>query len=655
MSQSGEETVAGGEFGVPATTEWSGGVRSRESAELILAHLPAPLLVLDEALVVRKANLDFLKTYGLAAEEVLDRPLFAVGQGSWDIPLLRALLENVVRQGAGIQDVAVRHNFTEGETRLLLLNARRVTDESVGRRILLIVRDFTERGRAEEALRRGAEQFAAIFNQSTSGIVQLDLNGQFVLANDHFVRIAGRPRQELLELRLRDLVPTDEQALLLERLAKLPASEGGQFMIEHRLVLPEGRAVWVRSDFSGIRDPAGKVQWVGVVVTDMTEIRAREAELRHAAEELERADRSKDEFLAMLAHELRNPLAPLRNAAELLGLPELGAAERDHALGILTRQIENMSRMVDDLLDVSRITEGKIALRRATVELQGVVRSALDAMRPACQARNQALSVCLPEEPVYVLADSTRLEQVLGNLLGNACKYGGEGCRIDVTVALAEAAAGPEVELRVRDNGIGIAPELLPRVFELFMQATRSLDRAHGGLGIGLTLVDRLVRLHGGTVEAHSEGVGRGSEFVIRLPRLAQPPKPAGTVRSTLPAMARRLLVVDDNADSAQAMAMLQRARGHEVRTAGDGPQALELAQEFRPEVVLLDIGLPGMDGFEVARRLRAEPAQAGLRIYAMSGYRSDQDLAQAEEAGFDAYLVKPVDLERLRELLAQR
>lgn len=365
------------------------------------------------------------------------------------------------------------------------------------------------------------------------------------------------------------------------------------------------------------------------------------------------ADRSKDEFLAMLAHELRNPLAPLRNAAEILKVPDLPASEREEAQHILGRQIENMSRMIDDLLDVSRITEGKIELRRSAVELGEIVRSAVGAIRPACQARGQTLSVELPKHPLYLDADGTRLEQVLGNLLGNACKYSGEDRRIWVTAALVEGAEGRLAEISVRDDGIGIAPDLLPRVFELFVQATRALDRAHGGLGIGLTLVDRLVKLHGGSVEARSEGVGRGSEFVVRLPALAEaPPAERPSAPAAVRAVSRRILVVDDNVDSAQGMAMLQRVRGHDVRTAFDGPSALALATESAPEVILLDIGLPGMDGFEVARRLRAAPTTATSVLIAMSGYGSEEDRAKAKEAGFDDYLVKPVELERLRALL---
>ena len=370
------------------------------------------------------------------------------------------------------------------------------------------------------------------------------------------------------------------------------------------------------------------------------------------------ADRSKDEFLAMLAHELRNPLAPLRNAAEILWTPGAGAEACAQAQRILTRQIENISRMIDDLLDVSRITEGKIELRKQVVALDTVISAAASLAQPAIDARGQELTITLPAEPVFLNADATRLDQVFGNLLANACKYSNAGGHISLSAerAAAHGKELPEVIVRVRDNGIGIAPELLPRIFDLFVQATRALDRAHGGLGIGLTLVQRILKMHGGSVEARSEGLGHGSEFIVRLPIFpgpvaASPPAHPPPAHET----PRRILIVDDNEDSARSMSLLQRLRGHETRIAFTGPDAVAAAVEFAPEVVLLDIGLPDMDGFEVARRLRAMPALAGVFLVAITGYGSDEDRAHARAAGIDEYLVKPVDLDLLRACLRSR
>jgi CheY-like chemotaxis protein len=289
------------------------------------------------------------------------------------------------------------------------------------------------------------------------------------------------------------------------------------------------------------------------------------------------------------------------------------------------------------------------------VALAEILTSAASVARPGITAREQELAISLPAEPIFVNADATRLEQVFGNLLTNACKYSYTGSHITLSVERTAGDGPPEAVICVSDDGMGIAPELLPNIFDLFVQSTRSLDRIHGGLGIGLTLVRRLVQLHGGTVGVRSDGPGLGSEFTVRLPILAAPAAASTPSTSAAHEKPRRILIVDDNEDSTRSMAILQKRRGHETRTAFTGPDAVAAAAEFLPEVVLLDIGLPGMDGFEVARRLRAMPALADAFLVAMSGYGSDEDRAQARLAGFDEYMVKPVDLDRLRELLRSR
>lgn len=405
-----------------------------------------------------------------------------------------------------------------------------------------------------------------------------------------------------------------------------------------------------------LKDAEGRVwQWFGTN-TDIDELKRTEAALAARTAELMQADRNKDEFLAMLAHELRNPLAPLRSAAEVLKMADASSEESRQSQRILSRQIENMTRMIDDLLDVSRITEGRIELRRQPVALEAILTAAASLVRSSCAAHGQKLELFLPDEPVFLEADATRLEQIFGNLLTNACKYSGEGANIWLSAERAAGTDPPEVIIRVRDNGIGIAPELLPCIFDLFVQASRSLDRSHGGLGIGLTLVQRLVKLHGGSIEAHSEGPGKGSEFVVHLPMLKEaPPQVSPPSPAVISESPKRILIVDDNTDSASSMAMFQSHRGHETRTAFTGPDAVAAAAEFLPDIVLLDIGLPGMDGFEVARRLRAMPGLAGVFIIAMSGYGREEDRVEADLAGFDDYLVKPLDLDYLRELLRKR
>jgi signal transduction histidine kinase len=375
--------------------------------------------------------------------------------------------------------------------------------------------------------------------------------------------------------------------------------------------------------------------------------------------ELRQADRRKDEFLAMLAHELRNPLAPIRNALEILRLRGVGA--HDEAAGqawdMVERQTGHLSRLVDDLLDVSRITRGKINLERAPVEVGEVVRRAVETSRPVIEARRHKLDVRMPPRLVWVEGDLTRLAQVVLNLLNNAAKYTEEGGHITLTLDAPAPEDGrpAEVVLRVRDTGVGIPPEMLPRVFDLFTQVDRTLDRSQGGLGIGLTLVRRLVEMHGGRAEAHSEGAGKGSEFVVRLPALAgavPAPRTDAEGAAEPAGPPRRILVVDDNLDSAHSLATLLRLFGNEVLEAHDGAAALEAAGAFRPDVAILDIGLPGMDGYELARRLRRLPGLEHVRLAALTGYGSEQDRRRSRAAGFDDHLVKPVELETLQAFL---
>jgi signal transduction histidine kinase/ActR/RegA family two-component response regulator len=370
-------------------------------------------------------------------------------------------------------------------------------------------------------------------------------------------------------------------------------------------------------------------------------------------EALRQADRRKDEFLAMLAHELRNPLAPVRNALHILR--EHGAdAEGVEALrAMMQRQIEHLSRLVDDLLDVSRITQGTIRLRKEVVELAPLVCHTVEALRPAVEARRLDLTVSLPEEPIRLQADPTRLEQVLTNLLANAAKFTALGGAIVLTAQRKDDG----VELCVRDTGAGIAPEVLPHVFELFVQAERGLDRSEGGLGIGLTLVQRLVELHGGTVQAASAGLGRGSEFSVWLPTLEGPVEgqgPAPADGNPGVAATRRILVVDDDRDVANTCSLLLSLAGHEVHTVYDGPTALAAAGPLRPDVVLLDLGMPGMDGYEVARRLRRQPDLRDVVLVALTGWSHDDDRRRSREAGFDRHLTKPVDPAALKQAVTE-
>jgi PAS domain S-box-containing protein len=371
--------------------------------------------------------------------------------------------------------------------------------------------------------------------------------------------------------------------------------------------------------------------------------------------EVREADRRKDEFLALLAHELRNPLAPIRNALHIMKQAGADGAVVQRVREMMERQVQHMTRMVDDLLDVSRITRGKIELRKEAVDLATVVDRTVEATRPLIEDRQQELTVDLPPEPLRLEADPTRLEQVLANLLNNAAKYTDHGGH----VWLSARQEGGELVVKVRDTGVGIAPDMLPRIFEPFVQADRVLHQSQGGLGIGLTLVRRLVEMHGGSVTAHSDGPGKGSEFVVRLPALSpKQPTPGGQPagkggESVGAAPQRRILVVDDNVDAAESLALLLRMEGHDVRVAHDGPAALAAVEAEPPDLVFLDIGMPVMNGYDVARRLRQRPGLGRLVLVAMTGWGQEEDRRRSQEAGFDHHLVKPVEPEALHKLLA--
>ena len=377
-----------------------------------------------------------------------------------------------------------------------------------------------------------------------------------------------------------------------------------------------------------------------------------EAQVNRLVEELRNADRHKDEFLATLAHELRNPLAPVRNAVAILNLKGSSDPELAWARGVIERQMDQMTRLVDDLLDVSRISRGKLELKRERIELARVIHGAVEASRPHMEQNAHELHVTLPTEAIHLHADETRLIQVFCNLLNNAAKYSESRGRIVLSVMRENGQA----IVTVRDHGIGIPDEVLPRVFDMFTQADRAFERSKGGLGVGLTLVKQLVELHNGSVEARSEGPGRGSEFVVRLPLMAEAPE--GRAQNTftdreVSLMRQRVLIVDDNRDAADTLAMMLEIMGNEVRTAYDGMEALQVGSELRPDVVLLDIGLPGLNGYEAARRIRAEPWGSRSLLIALTGWGQSEDRRRSREAGFDHHVVKPVAAGTLMELLA--
>ncbi|MCW5889742.1 MAG: response regulator [bacterium] len=495
--------------------------------------------------------------------------------------------------------------------------------------------DVTERMQAETVLREQTALLQTIVHRLPVLIAYLDTDLRYRLNSESYTDWFGLPLSEVTGRHIGDVVGPTAMETLGPHLRR--ALDGHAVRFEAEVAYTRGGARCIEAAYvPHVVDD--RVLGLVVFVHDVT---AR----RQAEDALRRADRAKDEFLAMLGHELRNPLASVRNAIVTARLDE---AHRERALEIADRQTDQLRRLVDDLLDVARVTQGKITLHTEPVLLSEVVQRAVEAATQAVEERGQTLAVSLPAEPVVLEADVARIQQVFGNLLANASRYTPAGGRIEIS-----AATGAEVVVRVRDTGSGIPADVLPHVFDLFVQAERPLDRAHGGLGVGLTVVRRLVELHGGRVTAHSAGRDAGSEFAVVLPVMAShpdehdPPRlPHGTTHGS------RVLLVEDNADAADAVRMLLELLGHQVRVASDGPSALAQLAASLPDVVVLDIGLPGMDGYEVAQRIRADARTRHLPIVALTGYGRTEDATRAAASGIDRHLVKPVDPDALHALL---
>jgi signal transduction histidine kinase/CheY-like chemotaxis protein len=492
------------------------------------------------------------------------------------------------------------------------------------------------------------QRLMALFEQAPGIIAVLrGPNHVFELTNESYMQLIGR--RELVGKPAREAIPEISGQGFLELLDQVYHS--GETFVGHAVPVRIQREAsgpleerFIDFVYQPIRGPAGVVEGIFVEGSDVTMRKRVEDELRAA-------NRQKDQFLAMLAHELRNPLAPITTAAQLLQRGSLDPDRARHASAIIARQAEHMTDLVNDLLDVSRVTRGLVSIEKEVLDVTGVVHGAIEQVRPLLDAKRQELKIELWQQPLHVAGDRTRLVQVVSNILNNAAKYTPPAGRI----ALRVIEEGDEAVISVRDSGQGIDPNMLPYIFDLFTQAERTPDRSQGGLGIGLALVKSLVALHGGRVAAFSEGPNKGSEFAIRLPVLHTASVRETQQRHEEPATGPvRVLVVDDNADAAQMLATLLEAHGHAVSVEYDGTGGLARALRERPEVMLLDIGLPDMDGHELARRLRASPDTAGAILVALTGYGQSEDRERARAAGFDRHLVKPADLPELLRILAE-
>jgi PAS domain S-box-containing protein len=506
---------------------------------------------------------------------------------------------------------------------------------------------MTERKPPAQAKVDGVRMFHLLMeNVKDFAIFMLDPEGRIVSWNTGAERILVYKEDEILGQPFGIIfTPEDIQRKRPEYELQL-ARETGRAEDERWHLRKDGSRLWASGVVTPLLDEGGRLQGFAKILRDITDRKRWE-------EQLAEANQRKDEFLAMLAHELRNPLAPILNVMQIFKREGEGSQRLKDAAGMVERSLGRIVRIVDDLLDVSRITKGKVQLRKERVTLQAAVQSAVESVQPFIESRKHQLSVSVPPEAIWLEADPVRIDQVLVNLLNNAAKYTEPGGHI----LLSAERLGNDCVLKIRDDGIGISSELLPRIFELFVQADRSLDRAQGGLGIGLTLVEKLTKMHGGAVEAHSKGVGEGSEFVVRLPVVAEvvglKPKDAPTPHAkTLKHL--RILVVDDNVDTAESLAMLLRLSGHEVITEHTGQKALQTAVAEKPDAMVLDIGLPGMDGYQVAQRIREHEDLDNMRLIAISGYGQDTHRQRSHQPAFNYHLVKPIDPAKLQELLSK-
>lgn len=592
---------------------------------------------------VNRAELEML---GYSREEYLGRH---IAEFHADHQVICDILDRL-SAGEKLTEYPARLRCKDGSIKQVLIDSsvRWKDGEFVHTRCF--TRDVTERARAEAALLDARSRLHAALEAGSIATWTWDITSNRLFGDDKLPQLfnlsPGEASDGSLDRYVAAIHPEDVGRVIAALNQAVERDE--LYEADYRIVQADGSVRWVTSRGKAERDATGRPIRMPGVLVDITERKLLEEALRDA-------DRRKDEFLATLAHELRNPLAPIRNSLEILKLPRIDPATIQQTRAMMERQVHHLVRLVDDLLDVSRVMRGKIELRKEPVELANVVARAVETVQPLIAVQGHRLELSLPDGSLLLDADPIRLAQVLGNLLTNAAKY----TEANGHIWLSTEQEGHEVVLRVRDNGMGIVPDLLPHIFELFVQADHTSTKAQGGLGIGLTLARNLVHMHGGTIEAHSAGLGQGSEFVVRLPLLVREQEgpgervEAGEALLERPSTGRRVLVVDDNRDAATSLAMLLRMHGHEVEIAHDGVSALALASTFLPHLVFLDIGMPAMDGYEVARRLRRQPGMETVVLAALTGWGQKEDRRRTSEAGFHHHLVKPLEVAALERVLS--
>lgn len=627
----------------------------REAARLLNARILASIVESSDDAIISKTLDGIIQTWNAAAERLFGHTSEeAVGRHiSLVIPPDRIAEEDhiiaTLKAGTRVDHVETERVRKNGQRIFVSLTVSPIRDDAgtvIG--ASKIVRDITERRLAESE----RQKLVTLVESSADFIAICDMDGVPIFVNRAGLQMIGLDSLEQARtVHVLDFFFPEDRGRVNELFGEVLDKGHAEIDVRFRH-FKTGHALWMAYKILRLDDARGRPVAIATVSQDVTERRRMEDSLRGLAADLAEADRRKDEFLATLAHELRNPLAPLSNTLEILKRSSGPDASVRQGLETMERQLEQLVRLVDDLLDLSRITHNRIELRKRHVDLAAVLRQAVLAAQPLADAARHTIEVNVPSEPIYLHADPVRLTQVFDNLLNNSCKYTPPGGTIRVTVQ----RDGQSAVATVTDTGIGIPHDKLASIFDMFAQVDRTLEQSQGGLGIGLTLVKRLVEMHGGLVEAQSAGEGQGSAFVVRLPVAPGVAAQAGQAAAseTQTSSARhRILVVDDNEDSADSLALLLQLTGHQVFTAHDGPDALDAAEQHRPDVVLLDIGLPVLNGYDVCRRIREQPWGQTMVLVALTGWGQDEDRRRSQDAGFDDHLVKPVDHTRLLALLS--
>jgi PAS domain S-box-containing protein len=612
-------------------------IYEREYTKAILNTGSDPLVVVSQELRLQTANRAFFQMFGIPREVMQSISLDSLANGFLEIARVHTQLQNMFADGSEFEAFEVEHNFAGIGPRTLIIDARQLSLPGDSQpMILLSFHDVTVRKEAEAANAR----LSAIVQSSEDAILSKDLDGIITSWNQGAEKIFGYTSDETVGKPVTILIPAErasEESAILERIRRGDRIDHYETVRRRK----DGSLVDISLTVSPIIDEHGTIIGASKVARDITQ-------RKHAEEALRIADRAKDEFLAMLGHELRNPIGALVSAVRILDLQEPSANLVARAQAVIGRQLNLLSHLVDDLLDASRVTSAKMRLSRRPLDLSTVVKDTIEVLRTRGMADRHQLTFIGSQ--VWIDADETRIEQIVTNLVGNALKFTPFGGAVTVNVRSEDQYA----LLAVQDTGIGISAETLPRIFDLFVQSDSSLDRSQGGLGIGLTLVRRLAELHGGSVQAASDGAGMGSTFTVRIPAMAAP---HSDTDDQLPGIAaahkpRRVLIVEDNDDAREMLSVLFRTYGHEVEVAHDGPSGLRAALTFRPDIGLLDLGLPGFDGYTLARNIRAHDEGKQIYLVALTGYGQPEDRVRAEQAGFDELAVKPLDGNQIVRLI---